>query len=425
MTPRQRPSTLILYFILLWCVFSFKFLLGAVGEAGYRTDDLLIALGFMILLLRGDIARIPRSRVLLTYLMFMFICFVSTVWNALLGRLPLGYSLIFDTRLLEYLIFYYLGYVLLESGIVVWRGIKMYFYFLCILVPLQLMNLIPTVSKFQVSRAIGNTNGPYELAVVASFFLCYFLYQERRILNTFLSVVMLLLTASRITFVGAIISTVGRLGYRGRAFNKALAVAVMLLATVVIWKGQELISPDSSVANSDNTSQSMIDRLNSSSTLFSFDYINTLYTAVPAYSNSRDYGVGAFAMASNFSSQRREDVSGMVRAYRWMSLIKSTVANSDSIVIGLGPSFGSAAVDGYFTRVIIESGLLGMLFFIVFLSSLIKQKGGESGAFREYITIMIVSAIFIDIFTAYKPMLLMWLWHGMNEYEARQTEECV
>jgi len=31
----------------------------------------------------------------------------------------------------------------------------------------------------------------------------------------------------------------------------------------------------------------------------------------------------------------------MVRVYRWATLVKTTVSHMDSIVIGLGPSFGS------------------------------------------------------------------------------------
>jgi hypothetical protein len=32
---------------------------------------------------------------------------------------------------------------------------------------------------------------------------------------------------------------------------------------------------------------------------------------------------------------------------------------------------------------------------------------------------MALIAIYIDIFSSYHPMVLLWLWHGMNQYKAR------
>jgi hypothetical protein len=107
----------------------------------------------------------------------------------------------------------------------------------------------------------------------------------------------------------------------------------------------------------------------------------------------------------------------MVRAFRWLTLIKSVLMHFDSILIGMGPSFGSAAVDGYYVRVFIESGLIGLVAFFAFLRSLTKSRSDQSGAFREFVIVLIVTASFIDIFASYKTMLFLWLWNGMNEFD--------
>jgi hypothetical protein len=413
MTKKPPSSTGFLYFVLLWCVFSFKVFVGGVSEAGVRIDDLLIAVAFAILLYRGDIARIPRSRPFRVYLIFLSISLFSALWNGIAGRVGLVYSMLFVFRLLEYLVFYYLGYVLLESGVRVWRGLKVYFYVLCAIVLFQMVHLLPSASQFSMSRASGNTNGPYELAAVAAFYLCYFAYRERRRLTAAAAFVILLLTVSRITFLGTVIGFVMRFISRSR--SRIGAIAAVLLTILVIAAGATWISSPTGEGTDINTLGS---RLNSSITLLSVDY-GTVYAAVPTYVSSQDYITGTFLDATESAHESDSDVSGMVRAFRWLTLIKSTLMHFDSTLIGMGPSFGSAAVDGYYVRVFIESGLIGLVAFFAFLRSLTNSPNDQSGAFREFVIVLIVTASFIDIFASYKTMLFLWLWNGMNEFQAR------
>jgi hypothetical protein len=103
----------------------------------------------------------------------------------------------------------------------------------------------------------------------------------------------------------------------------------------------------------------------------------------------------------------------MIRMYRWATLLKTTLAHGDSVLLGLGPSFGSAAVDGYYVRVFIETGILGAAVFLWFLRRL-WQAQPAGAAFREFVLIVMVSALVIDVFASYKTMLLLWVWHGAN-----------
>jgi hypothetical protein len=414
MTRPISPSTRFLYFVLLWCVFSFKVLLGGIVEAGLRIDDLLLLIGFVILALRGDLVRVPRSSALRGYLTFLMISLFSSVWNGIAGRVGLVYSAIFVVRLLEYTAFYYLGYVLSECGVNVWRGLRIYFYFLCVVVLLQTANVLPTASQFSLSRASGNTNGPYELAAVAAFFLCYFGYRERKKLKAAGAFAILLMTASRITFLGTLAGFVIR--FFSRTKSKARVVAIALLTIVLIGAGANWVSSRTIEGSESNA---LGNRLKSASSLVSVDYMG-LYSSIPAYQTSDDYTTGMFLDSGSLAQGVEADTSGVLRVFRWASLVKSTVLHFDSIFIGLGPSFGSAAVDGNYIRVFIETGLLGLIAFLVFLSRLLKQTTRFGGAFREFIFILIVTGCFIDIFASYKTMLLLWLWNGMNEFDARQ-----
>jgi hypothetical protein len=412
MTKRPSFSLRFLYFVLLWCVFSFKVFLGGIQEAGLRVDDLLLAIALVVLVFRGDLVRIPRSATVRAYLTFILISLCSAVWNGVVGRVSVFYSLVFVIRLMEYIVFYYLGYVLLENGFQVWRWLRIYFYLLCVAVPLQMVHLLPTASSFDVSRASGNTNGPYELAAISAFFFCYFGYREHKRVKASLSAVLLILTAARSTITGVVLSLVLR--FVSQRKSKRKAVMAILLAGLVLWGCARLIS---SIGSRDEASGSVAGRLYSSSTLMSVDYLS-LYAGVPTYRTSDEYVNGMFSDSGSEAGEVEADKSGMLRVFRWASLIKSTTARFDSILIGMGPSFGSAAVDGYYVRVFIETGLAGLIAFLIFVRTLIRHGGENSGAFREFIIILMVTGVFIDIFASYKTMLFLWLWCGISEYES-------
>jgi len=415
MIVKQQLSTRLLYLTLLWCVFSFKVVLFGVNEAGLRVDDILMALAFFVLLFRGDLLRVPRSPALRTYLLFISVSIFSAVWNGIAGRVHILYSLLFVTRLVQYLVFYYLGYVLAESGIDIWKALRIYFYILCVVVPLQMFHLLPTASAFDVSRASGNTNGPYELAVVAAFFLCYFSYVKRKRVAAIASFGLLLLSASRITLAGSVIIFCWR--FLQSRKSKLLSAAVVCLIVCSLWIGGKVISTHYA---SQSDSNSIGSRLNSSSSLLSVDFFS-IYNSVPVYSNSDDYFAGTFIDALSLATGVDADRSGALRVIRWATLIKSTLAHVDSIMIGLGPSFGSAAVDGYYVRVFTETGVVGIIAILLFYRALLRAKFPQAAGFHEFVIILIITGFFIDIFTSYKTMMFLWLWSGMNELESKQN----
>jgi len=69
--------------------------------------------------------------------------------------------------------------------------------------------------------------------------------------------------------------------------------------------------------------------------------------------------------------------------------------------------------------VFIETGLLGLLTFCWFAKTVLFEHCRSSGPFREYVFIILATACFIDIFVSYKPMLLLWLWHGMHQFSTQ------
>lgn len=423
MTPRKPKADQFLYVIVLLCLFSFKMVFIGVGESGIRPDDLLILIAFVVLLVRGDLRRVTRSLPFKLYLGFVVINVVSAVWNSVVGRVSPLISVFFVVRLLQYMIFYYLGFAIARSGRRIAPLMTAYLVVLAVVVPLQMFGLIPVPGAFAgiVSRAVGNTNGPYELAVVAAFLLCFLGYQLEGPLKGLTAFALIILSASRITFAATVLSG-ARVMVQGTRSRLRLAATIVMLLVV----GGFGFAGYSVLAGNSGPKIEIFSRLSTAASVIQGSEIAAVYDTVPVYHSSSDYIDGEFADAVTESVAAEGDkgeVSGAIRVLRWATLIKSTLAGVDTTLIGLGPSFGSAAVDGYFVRVFIETGVLGLVAFLAFAVALLRERKTSSWAFREYVFILLASCCFIDIGVSYKPMLLFWLWHGMNQFRSTETAD--
>jgi hypothetical protein len=402
-------SDLLLTGILIWCIFSLKFILIGFGESGIRADDLLMLLAFCILLLRGDLRNTRRSRAVNAYLAFIGVSLASALWNSALGRVSPLISLVFVARLSQYLLFYYIGCRVARNRIRLGRILTLDLLLLLIVFPLQKGHLLPLANPD--IQPGGNTNGPYELAAVATFFLCYLGYGQRKRVVGLLAFALIVLSESRSTFVGAVLSLGSVLWVRARTpRRRAIFVLVMAL---VFFSGRAAMNEFQN-ASAEEKNANVVGRLASAAGGVSWDTVTGIYDSVPVYGRSSDYIGGVFSSTDDLAEQVDADHSGLDRLFRWTTLLKSTVAAPDSLLIGVGPSFGSAAVDGYFTRVFIETGLIGLGVFCWFLSRLIRGQTAANWPFHQYVFVLIVTGCFIDIFVSYKPMILLWLWHGMQ-----------
>jgi hypothetical protein len=413
MIRKRRVTDRILYAIVVCCIYSFKVVLIGVGESGIRPDDLLIFLAFLLLLIEGDFYRVRRSRPFNIYLGFVAASLLSAIWNSGTGRVAPLVSFLFVVRLLQYMVFYYLGYRISKSGIRLSGILSWYLLILCVVIPLQMAEMLPVPGFGGITtRAVGNTNGPYELAVVAAFLLCYLGYRQKKVVRGVFSLALMLLAASRITFVSALFSLVKEMLTRLKPRKlRNLGIASLVVAGLIAAVALRSTSDDPPGAG-----VGIVSRLSSAGSGASLDTLTLAYDNAPVYQNSEDYIDGQFLSAIDEASTGDGDPSGLIRLFRWTTLIKTTLGSFDSVLIGLGPSFGSAAVDGYFVRVFAETGLLGVFFFLWFSKTLLLEHTNSSWPFREYVFIMLGTACFIDIFTSYKPMLLLWLWHGMHQF---------
>jgi hypothetical protein len=386
----------LLYTVVIWCICSIKVNLIGVGDGGIRVDDFLILGAALLLFSQKEYRRLR----------------LSAWWNGFIGRVPTLYASIFVLRLVEYLVFYYLGYFLSQTRFNLRRWLTVYLWLLAVVVPLQIARIIPVFGSFTAERAIGNTNGPYELSAVAAFLLCYLAYDNKQRLAGSAAFVILLATASRITSVAAIVSLVKISLTRVKSKQGFLASVTGLVAGGLLLVFLYFFASTANIPGLD-----LFNRLNNSEGM-SWSQVQQIYGDAPVFQNSAQYAAKTGDLGEDLTDFKG-DLSSFGRYTHWITLIKNTLSHPDSIFIGIGPSFGTLAVDGYFVRVFAETGILGFICFIRFVWALGFEKKNSSWPFREFIFIMALIAIYIDIFSSYHPMVLLWLWHGMNQYKAR------
>ncbi len=386
----------LLIFILAVAIFSFKINLISIGGSGIRVDDLLIFLLVIVIIanLRKKFVPINNKSIFLTLILVIFSFFSVYINNQLYG-LPLLTGVMYSIRILEYMLFFYIGYYLANTKFNLDSFVKLYIIYAFVLIILQTLHILPVVSGFSVGRAIANTGGPWELAVVISFMVFYSYQNIQNKLYFYLSLVILFLTQSRITtFAVLLILFITYL--KKLTLKKILIlVAVSLIGTlVVLFSNIELINRYLDIVNM-KTFESLLEIISRFN-----------------YSIDREYYL-AMTYGENLSNilSMDGDSSALIRFTRWTILLGMTFSTYLSILIGIGPSFAGAAVDGNYVRLFIETGLIG-LFLFLYIIYLIYKSTKYDFLMRSYLITIIITASFIDIYTTYKAMVLMWFYYG-------------
>jgi len=341
---------------------------------------------------------------------------ISAVYNSMIGKIDLLTGLLFSLRHIEYLMFIVVGYVLGSNNKELQPYFIYYVFFCVILIAFQSWGLVGTLSGFGTSRGfVANTGGPWEFAAVCAFLTIFFYYTSRYKAFWILSFALLVGTQSRITTVAVLLVAVIRIFYsqlkkNPLSFFLAVWGLVVILAALVGCYFFMDIKID------------IIERFSLLFTHESYDAIETLYSNLSPVHSQNDYYKEAYGSGFLDVAGLGGDTSSMVRFSRWIILIRSVFADGFAPFIGLGPSFAFLAVDGNYVRIFAESGFIGLALFWLFLYSVYKNSKNDV-ILLSYLFILCVTALFIDIFTTYKAMLLFWLYLGWSWGKRKQLQD--
>lgn len=406
--------------VVVFCLFSFKWTIVPTAGSGLRLDDVIcfcILFAFLIYTFsHGKDVLSSVNKVYLIYGVYILLCVVSSLYNAYAGRVGFFISLLYSLRGFEYWLFCLLGFYCCKSAIKIDQIFKTYVIYATVLVALQFNNIIPVVSGFSSGRAIANTGGPWEFAAVSAFFVVYFLC-ARNWLYFSTSLILLVLSESRITLSSIFIIII--FNYFFSAYGlKRKRLIIFACVTPPVLLALALISDLNGIAGSQLNAPSygvgVVGRFLSIFDSSNIDAITDIVSKIPGASSSDEYNELTYSpefLASAVSADG--DASAIIRFSRWVSLFKSVIMGGDSLIIGLGPSFAGLAVDGNYTRIFAETGILGIMFFIFFACYALTYlyKRNEKQLFLYFFTLCF-TALFIDVFVTYKAMLLFWFMFG-------------
>jgi hypothetical protein len=370
-----------------------------VGFSGVRIDDFISLAALVWLLTKGRLKLSLTSPYVKIYLIFIGFQLISAIYNFASNSYV---GLLFPVRLLELLVWYYVGLNAIKSRskeqisrVLLLIGLYLSAYSFA-----EILGFAPKFGLFTNTNRVAVTmTGPFEYAVVIAI-LGFFIKQSLPKSITFVS---LLLTQARVTIASTLFIYLFIWKKRFAAY-----VGLVLGVILIIFAAPKL----DVIERFDALGELEISTL--------VDLTSQYYNMVSPAENSKDYFEKTHK-GNTYQLINQTDASLELRLMRWMVILKTNSENISSILIGKGPGFYGIAVDGYYIRVFAETGLIGLLVFIIFLISLYKYHKKNMKIVALIVT-MVFTGLFIDIFVSVKVMVLFWFLLGVYSEKHKKNK---
>lgn len=394
----RKMASIVLFFVYVMFFIPKMDLISLGGgfNAGLRIDDLIICFLFLLFVLYA--ANNKKTVVSKTEICFMLFLFVTAI-GSLFSSTQYGRgTVLFPIRFFEYFVFFYMGIFLYKGG----ANIKKLLLLLLIAnSAVAILQHFGVVGGFNVrgyqsnmsERVIGLTSGPWELGVILNFISCYFLAEEKSEFKKYIifgvATLIIMMTGSRMSMLAqlSVLIWYMKLSSSMITIIKRCLVVIPIMFAVYFFFGESTVATRSdSLMNSDN-----IDQL-----LGSYSSVR-ITESVPSWG---DLGV--------LSRGDEVDASWSMRGIKWIYAIKLYLSHPLYWVIGVGAgSFGNA-LDGGWLRITTETGILGLLLFVIFL----LRVRSLSPAMSLCVLAFCINMLMIDIYMSYKVMSMMLLLAG-------------
>ncbi len=359
-----------------------------------RPEDFIFALAALIWVFTAKRVRIHFDRPVQLYLVFVAINFIAAFINfADMGVIGVIYAL----RLIQYLLWYPILYEACHR--VDWISMRRGFVALGIIfigwAILELSGVVETVGRFDGSgRLTLNTTGPYESSVM----LAMIAYAVSSYLIAIPLLVMVMLTQSRVTLAGMVFSYAASRPIRAIVTAGAAVLAFSVFA-------QPILDSLSRTRLGDSDTPAQMARS-----------VTTAWNRAPTLNDPTFFRERLLDGNTIFRymATTEGDLSFSYRAVRWPTVIKTTFAHPFHTIFGWGPGSWGNALDNYYIRVFGETGLVGLVVFLIWMISTIFRLEVR-GLARFSLVMMAVVATFIDIFTSSKVMPLLWAFLALEQ----------
>jgi hypothetical protein len=391
-----------------------------------RLEDFLFAINVLWLIHNRHLLRslpVVLVRLFKTLIAMSLVGILSSLFAAVSDRNTFITGLFFSLRPLEYVTLVPTMYILLLSSL---SGINIVLRILTIATVAS--SILQTFFAFQIgtsrfgfSRSSALTGGPYELAMISVLLLIYWL-NNRRFLLAFLCLISLTASASRISILALgfalIILTLGKFSSEENGAKLGARSSFRLYRALFIVAIAFFTALGTSV--SENFSQVLVryeSRIqNTESNTLTLKESYTLARSAPDIVTSQQYAETVFSAPPDFTGGfESSDASTRRRYFVWFVLI-DTFLQSKAFIWGLGPGFAGSAVDGNFIRIVAEYGLLGIVFYWKWFATFLRRS---TSWFKAAIVSVLVTGLYIDIFTSIKTSLLIYIFFLISNLEKK------
>jgi hypothetical protein len=378
-------------FLLAIMVLLPKLTVVPVSFSGVRLDDFICLIAFAWIISRGRLRLSSTDSYVKVYLFFIGTQFVSALYNygsnSYIG-------LLFPVRLLELLVWYYVGINAIKSRTK--EEINKVFLFLGLYLSIysfaEILGFAPKFGLFTNTNRVATTmTGPFEYAVVIAV-LGFFIKHS---IPKAMTLVSLLLTQSRVTLFSTLFIYLFIWKKKWSSLITFIIGALLLI----------IVSPKLDVLERfDGFIEFGVGNIT--------EITSQYYSMVLPADSSADYFESTHE-ESAYKLINQTDASLEIRLMRWMVILKTNTKTIYSLLIGKGPGFYGIAVDGYYVRVFAETGLIGLSVFVLFLVSLYRTHRKNKEIVALIVT-MALTGLLIDIFVSVKVMALFWFLLGVH-----------
>lgn len=394
---------------------------------GIRIDDIFIAAYVIILLYRIINKKIKINNTIKTVIIifcgYILINIVSTVINYIKGEVEIILSLLYVIRKIEYFILFFAGidyYNTCKNKNDWLKLLNMIVAFHVIYSILEYTNIMGDIG-YLIGRPVNDRtystfSGPYEFSAFFSMMSCIYIVNIFKNKNyiyiplLLISVFEILISQSRISFLAVLVVMIISTLYYLKENKRKLMIGAFIILIGILF-----------VALINFTNISFLRRFKE------LDLSSSLNTFKIAWDNA-DYNYYKETGEIKYAPEALEsssDLSYVFRISKWTTLLKETFKFP---LIGLGPSIVGEGIDGNFIRIICETGLLGIMAWLLLevyiLMENYKSKKSVFSNYGFFITINLnIIALFIDIFEASKIMPIFWFILGITFIEKEYKKD--
>lgn len=398
--------------------------------AGLRVDDLILFIVGALLMWSHVLSNKRLQKVEILILLITICSVLSFLTNSYFVSINTLYNsakIFYAVRFLEYFIFFYIGciaYRFVEGRVV----IRLFLIWNIVLMVLQKLNLAGGVSSegyHSVSERVqGVASFPSEMGLILNLLFCYMIYDESlaaRFLSLFSSPIIrnwlrktylywlfsifgifVIFTGNRISIIALLVSFFWRIKSEFRIRSLGSVLMIIILIPLLLSGVGYIISQTASVYER-------------SADLFSMKNLELAQIVWEKIDISKDPLLGG----TEVISADDYDMSWWIRIHKWIFILRAYLSNPETYLLGVGPGYAGAALDGGILRIVAELGIIGTTLFILFFKSLYQINKQTAWM----IIVFMINMIFFDAYLAYKTMSVLFFMCGYAFEEKRRSEK--